>query len=252
MIEEIDALKERLDSLRPLPPEKASALASVFHARETEYIYESNAIEGNTLTLAETELVLSRGITVSGKPLKDHLEATNHQKALVHLKQLVASREEINARSLLDLHAIVLRGIDDAQVGRYRNVPVRIAGSHHVPPNPVKVPTLMDELFVWFSGHSGAVHAVHAAADLHLRLSQIHPFVDGNGRTCRLVMNLHLLRNGYPLTIIRSERNLRVDYYQALAESDRAEKPDAFRRFVEFRVHEALEEYLAVMEEAQG
>lgn len=213
MIEKIDTLKKRLDALRPLPPEKTKALASVFQAEETEYIYESNAIEGNTLTLAETELVLSKGITVSGKPLKDHLEATNHQKAMARLKNMVADQTPVNERAVLELHDLVLRGINDSYGGRYRDVPVRISGSRHVPPNPMKVHALMKELFAWFAEQAKRMHIVHAAAELHLRLSQIHPFVDGNGRTCRLVMNLHLLKHGYPLTIIRSENNLRVDYY---------------------------------------
>lgn len=251
MIEKIEQLKKRLDSLRPLSPEKTQALASVFHAEQTEYIYESNAIEGNTLTLAETELVLSKGITVSGKPLKDHLEATNHQKAMTRLKQMVTDRDPITERSILELHTLILRGINDAYAGRYRDVPVRIAGSRHVPPNPMKVPTLMAELFKHFPSQTRDEHVVHAAADLHLRLSQIHPFIDGNGRTCRLAMNLHLLQHGYPLTIIRSERNQRVEYYNALAEADHTQTPDAFRNFIEHRVHEALERYLQVMEEAQ-
>jgi Fic family protein len=252
VIEKIDELKRRLESLRPLPPAKTAALASVFQAEETEYIYESNAIEGNTLTLAETELVLSRGITVSGKPLKDHLEATNHKIALARLKQMVAQRAPLDQPALLDLHALILRGINDAYAGRYRDVPVRIAGSTHIPPNPLKVPPLMDELFEWFTRQAHTEHAVHAAADLHLRLSQIHPFVDGNGRACRLAMNLHLLQHGYPLTIIRSERNLRLDYYNALAACDQTQSPDPFRKFVELRAAEALEKYLAVMEQAQS
>ena len=251
MIESIEQLKRRLDALGTLPPEKVRALASVFHAEETEYIYESNAIEGNTLTLAETSLVLDKGITVSGKPLKDHLEATNHRKALSRLRQMVAERVTITERALLELHHLILAGIHDAFAGRYRDVPVRISGSRHVPPNPLKVPGLMGELFAWFAGHAATAHPVHAAADLHLRLSQIHPFVDGNGRTCRLAMNLHLLQQGYPLTILRSENNQRVDYYNALAASDFTDAPEAFRRFIEARVHQSLLNYLTVMEEAR-
>jgi len=251
MIDRIDDLKRRLDALRPLQPAKTQALASVFNAEQTEYIYESNAIEGNTLTLAETELVLSKGITVSGKPLEDHLEATNHQKAMARLKQMVADRQAMTESSLLELHGIILRSINDAYAGRYRDVPVRIAGSRHVPPNPVKVPDLMAELFDRFAHTAADLHPVHAAADLHLQLSQIHPFVDGNGRTCRLAMNLHLLQHGYPLTIIRSAQNQRVEYYNALAESDRIDSPAAFRPFIEGRVYEALEKYLAIMEQAQ-
>lgn len=251
MIDKIDALKKRLDALRPLPAAKVAALNSVFESQETEYIYESNAIEGNTLTLAETELVLRKGITVSGKPLKDHLEATNHQKALIQLKQMVTDRTRLDATAVLELHTLILRGINDTYAGRYRDVPVRIAGSRHIPPNPLKVPALMEELFAWFAHDAQDGHTIHTAADLHLRLSQIHPFVDGNGRTCRLAMNLHLLQHGYPLTIIHSENNQRVDYYNALANSDRSKTPDAFRAFVERRVCEAMEAYLAVMEEAQ-
>ena len=250
MIESIEQLKQRLDARRPLPPEKTRALASVFQAEETEYIFESNAIEGNTLTLAETGLVLEKGITVSGKPLKDHLEATNHRKALSRLRQMVAEREAVTERGLLELHHLILTGIHDAYAGRYRDVPVRIAGSRHVPPNPLKVPLLMRDLFTWFAGPAATLHPVHAAADLHLRLSQIHPFVDGNGRTCRLAMNLHLLQHGYPLTILRSENNQRVDYYNALAEADSTDNPDPFRRFIETRVHQSLVNYLAVLEEA--
>lgn len=250
MLGKIEKLKNRLDCLRPLPPQKIAALASVFQAEDTEYIYESNAIEGNTLTLAETELVLNKGLTVSGKPLKDHLEATNHKKALLRLKQMVADRAVLNEAALLELHALVLQGISDAYAGRYRDVPVRISGSKHVPPNSLKVPFLVREMFERFSALSEDEPVVHAAADLHLGLSQIHPFVDGNGRTCRLIMNLHLMRHGYPLTIIRSEKNKRVDYYNALAECDKTGSPEAFRRFVELRVYEALEKYLAVMGEA--
>ena len=247
MLSRILQLKLQLDNLRPLNPEQLIALASVFKAEETEYIYESNAIEGNTLTLAETELVLSRGLTVSGKPLKDHLEATNHKKALAVLKTMVANKTKMCETSLLKLHEVILNGINDHYAGRYRDVPVRISGSRHVPPNPLKVQELMHSLFDEEHEFSNQLHAVHQAADLHWRLSQIHPFVDGNGRTSRLAMNLVLMQAGYPITIIRSENNQRVDYYHALADSDVTGQPEAFRNFVELRVVEALERYLAVM-----
>jgi len=249
VIAAIDELKKRLDALRPLPPDKVAAMASVFHARETEYIYESNAMEGNTLTLAETELVLSRGLTVSGKPLKDHLEATNHREALTRMQQMVQQKIPLSETSLLELHAMILRGIHDAYAGRYRDVPVRIAGSRHIPPNPHKVPALMEDLFQGFSTQAEQLHPVHGAADLHWRISRIHPFIDGNGRACRLMMNLHLLANGYPLTVIRSEQNQRVDYYHALAASDQADSPDPLHHFIAARVHESLTSYLQIMEQ---
>ncbi|MEX2381051.1 MAG: Fic family protein [Opitutales bacterium] len=249
MIYQIDQLKARLDARRPLSPEQIRGLQTVFEAEETEYIYESNAIEGNTLTLPETELVLRKGITVSGKPLKDHLEATNHLKAFRFLKGLVEKKEAFSERVLLELHALILRGIEDEWAGRYRNVPVRIGGSRHVPPNPMKVPELMTDLFEWYVGAACSEHPVHVASDLHLRISQIHPFIDGNGRVARLVMNLHLMSHGYPLTIIHSEQNQRVEYYNVLSESDKSSSVEPFRRFIEERVIESLNRYLEVLNE---
>jgi Fic family protein len=243
---EIDALKAALDARRPLSPEQVRGLATVFEAEETEYIHESNAIEGNTLTLAETEVVIRRGLTVAGKPLKDHLEAKNHLEAFHLLQRLVSQQMPLDESVLLQLHAVILRGIEDEWAGRYRNVGVRISGSRHVPPNPLKVPTLMEELFAWYPTQT-SIHPVELAADLHLRLAQIHPFIDGNGRVCRLVMNLHLMQRGYPLTIIRAANTQRAEYYQALANSDESSDPAAFRTFIAARVLESLQRYTEVL-----
>jgi Fic family protein len=247
---EIDALKSRLDARRPLSPEQVRGLATVFEAEETDYIHESNAIEGNTLTLAETEVVIRRGLTVHGKPLKDHLEAKNHLSAFQLLRQLVADQTAFSENVLLQLHALILRSIEDEWAGRYRTVPVRISGSRHIPPNPIKVPDLMANLFSWY-GSAPAVpagHPVEIAADLHLRLAQVHPFIDGNGRVCRLAMNLHLMQRGFPLTIIRAANTQRAAYYHALAAADVSGTPAAFRAFVAERVLESLHRY----EEALG
>lgn len=244
---EIDALKARLDARRPLSPEQVRGLATVFEAEETDYIHESNAIEGNTLTLAETEVVIRRGLTVHGKPLKDHLEAKNHLSAFQLLRRLVADQTACTETMLLQLHTHILRSIEDEWAGRYRTVPVRISGSRHLPPNPVKVPDLMAALFAWY-GTTTDGHPVEIAADLHLRLAQVHPFIDGNGRVCRLAMNLHLMQRGFPLTIIRAANTQRVAYYHALAAADESGVPDAFRAFVAERVLESLQRY----EEALG
>lgn len=243
---EIDALKASLDALRPLSREQVHGLATVFEAEETEYIHESNAIEGNTLTLAETEVVIRRGLTVAGKPLKDHLEAKNHLDAFHLLQRLVSEQMLFDEAVLLQLHAVILRGIEDEWAGRYRNVGVRISGSRHVPPNPVKVPTLMEELFAWYPTQT-LLHPVELAADLHLKLAQIHPFIDGNGRVCRLVMNLHLMQHGYPLTIIRAANTQRAEYYQALSDSDQSSDSAAFRAFIAARVLESLQRYTEVL-----
>ena len=160
-----------------------------------ELTYTSNAIEGNTLTLAETEVVIRRGLTVHGKPLKDHLEARNHLIAFQFLRQLVAAQTALSEKTLLQLHALILRGIEDEWAGRYRTVSVRISGSHHIPPNPLKVPDLMTALFTWY-GSKPEGHPVEIAADLHLRLAQVHPFIDGNKRTAYVALEFFLALNG--------------------------------------------------------
>ncbi|MSU66883.1 MAG: Fic family protein [Opitutus sp.] len=198
-------------------------------------------IEGNTLTLAETEIVIRRGLTGAGKPLKDHLVAFRL------LQRLVAARTLFTESVLLQLHTLILHGIEDEWAGRYRPVPVRIAGSRHIPPNPLKVPDLMAGLFAWYRAPA-AGHPVEVAADLHLLLAQVHPFIDGNGRVCRLALNLHLLQHGFPLTTIRAAREQRAAYYHALAPADESGQPAAFRAFVAERVLESLRRY----EEALG
>lgn len=243
---EIDALKARLDARRPLSPEQVRGLATVFEAEETDYIHESNAIEGNTLTLAETEVVIRRGLTVHGKPLKDHLEAKNHLAAFQLLRHLVADQTVFSEKILLQLHALILRAIEDEWAGRYRTVPVRISGSRHIPPNPVRVPDLMGDLFAWYHA-SPAGHPVEIAADLHLRLAQVHPFIDGNGRVCRLAMNLHLMQQGFPLTIIRAASTQRAAYYHALSAADESGSPATFRAFIAERVLESLHRYEAAL-----
>ena len=242
LLAEIDTLKALLDARRPLSSEALRGLSTVFEAEETDYIHETNAIEGNTLTLAETEVVIRKGLTVHGKPLKDHLEAKNQLEAFQLLQKFVSEKKQLTESTLLQFHSIILRGIEDEWAGRYRNVGVRISGARHIPPNPLKVPSMMEELFAWYAGTKES-HDVDVAADLHLRLSQIHPFIDGNGRICRLVMNLHLMQSGYPLTIIRAANVQRAEYYHALATADESGDPASFRSFIASRVLESLQRY---------
>jgi Fic family protein len=173
-----------------------------------ELTYTSNAIEGNTLTRRETAAVIEDGITVGGKSLREHLEAVNHAQALEAVRSLSKGKPgKLAQRDLLGIHGLILKGIDDTNAGRYRNVPVRISGSTVVLPNPLKVPELMNDFFTWLTGKQTA-HPVAFAGEAHYRLVTIHPFVDGNGRTARLLMNLLLLMNGYRPAIIRKrDRN---------------------------------------------
>ena len=187
--------KQELDGFRPLPPALVRNLDDWFRV---ELTFTSNAIEGNTLTRAETALVVEKGLTVGGKSLREHLEAANHAKALDFVHSLVSKApSEITAKDVLSIHEMILKGIDDDSAGFYRSVPVRISGSAVIMPNPRKVPDLMDAFQDWLTAPHD-LHPVAFAAEAHYRLVTIHPFTDGNGRTARLLMNLLLMHAGLP------------------------------------------------------
>jgi Fic family protein len=216
LFSEIDSLKATLDQHRPLDH------AIVRNLREdliVRWTYHSNAIEGNTLTLRETKVALE-GITVGGKPLKDHLEAVNHRDAILMLEEFVEKGGPLTEWTIKSLHQLILRGIDDDNAGRYRTVNVRIAGASHLPPDQVVVPELMERFIAWYRDEAMALHPVERAARVHSDFVRIHPFVDGNGRTSRLLMNLELLKAGYPAAVLPVER--RLAYYEAL-EADHAQ-----------------------------
>jgi len=230
---------QRLTALRPLSPESVASLAAAWDVR---MVHESNAIEGNSLTLRETELVLSKGVTVSGKPLKDHLEVVNLAKALDHLKSLARPEASLTERDLLDLHRIILTRVDDDSAGSYRTGAVRIAGATHIPPNPIKVPDLMEQLFA----ESAAIaDPVERAAKLHHGIASIHPFTDGNGRTARLAMNFVLIAAGYPPVSIATEQ--RQAYYQALEAADQGDFP-TWQSFIQQQLEHELDHYLEALQ----
>lgn len=205
----IDANKATLDAARPLP---THTVASLREKLMLELTYHSNAIEGNTLTLRETKVVLE-GITVGGKSLREHLEATNHRDAILYVEEIVAKREALTEWQIRNLHSLVLKSIDPEQAGRYRQENVVIAGASTTPPDFMHVAAEMAGLIDWY-GHSADLHPVARAAQLHTRFVKIHPFIDGNGRTGRLLLNFELMRVGYPPAIIRKED--RLAYYDAL------------------------------------
>lgn len=222
--------KNKLDSYRPLPADLVKNLEQWFIV---ELTYTSNAIEGNTLTRKETAVVVEKGLTVSGKSLVEHLEAANHASALQKILKLAEGRtKDLTEQAILYIHETILRGIDDSNAGRYRSIAVRISGSRVVLPNPVKIPDLMTRFTHEITG-ARKLHPVELAAEAHYQLVTIHPFVDGNGRTARLLMNLILMQNGYPPALIRKRDRLRYinsleqaqlggskeDYYKIIAEA---------------------------------
>lgn len=232
---------QRVAALRPLSPESVASLAAAWDVR---MVHESNAIEGNSLTLRETELVLSKGVTVSGKPLKDHLEAVNLAKAWERVKALAKPDAVLTEGDLLDLHRIVLTRLEDDFAGSYRTGAVRIAGSSHVPPNPVKVPDLMEELFAELQA---ITDPVERAAKLHHGIARIHPFTDGNGRAARLAMNFVLLAAGYPPISIPTD--LRQAYYNALEAADAGDFR-TWQNFLTGQLDHELDEWLSALEPA--
>ena len=168
---------------------------------KTELAYTSNAIEGNTLTRKETQLVIEENLTSSSKPLRNYIEAVNHAKAFNKILELIENNEPINEKEVLDIHRIILTGLDDINAGFYRNCRVRISGSNSILPNPLKVPELMTDFYEWLedSLENEPLTAIMA----HLKFVSIHPFTDGNGRTARLLMNAILLQYGYVPIIVR-------------------------------------------------
>ena len=234
----IDAMKARLDVCRPLTG------AQVQLALDIEYTYESNRIEGNTLTLRETDLVINKGLTVSGKSMREHMEAINHYEAILYIRDLATRQIALNEREIRNIHALVLRGIDRDNAGKYRSVPVLISGSRHTPPQPWQVPKLMEEFGLWLEGEAPALHPVLWAAEAHERLVTIHPFIDGNGRCARLVMNLILFARGYPLANIPGDTDSRMSYCGALEKSNLAADKRDFLMLIASQVLQSCETLL--------
>ena len=203
--------KKILDKHRPFDAALVKNLEEWFRI---ELTYTSNAIEGNTLSRAETALVVEKGLTIGGKSITEHLEATNHAAALDFVKEQIKRKpSELKEKDVLKIHEIILSRINKEDAGLYRRVPVRISGSAVVLPNPKKVQDLMDEFFLWLKKET-KLHAVELAAEAHYRFVTIHPFIDGNGRTGRLLMNMILMMKGFPPAIVR--KNDRLAYIKSL------------------------------------
>ena len=245
MLKEADVLKEQLLALRPLPEE---ALKKIQDALDIEYTYESNRIEGNTLTLQETALIVNEGVTISGKSMREHLEAINHTEAISYIKDIAKQDIEISERTIKEIHALILHGIDRENAGRYRTVPVMISGSTHIPSQPYLIAKQMEDFMLRFKQmQKEKVHPVLIAAYLHDELVRIHPFIDGNGRTSRLLMNLYLLRHGYVIITLKGSNDAKVNYYKALEKSHTEQLPEDFQKLVIEAEIMALQKYLSIM-----
>lgn len=246
-------LKNRLDKYRPLPPETMEILDKKF---KIDWTYNSNAIEGNTMTLQETAFFLQEGLTSKGKTLKDYLEAGNHAEAIEFLKEIVKNNREITESLIKELHALLLKSIDYIWVGprenrtkkriypgRYKTQPnhvITVDGTIHHYCDPVRVPEEMEKLITFINKNLENYHPVELAAKVHYRLVSIHPFDDGNGRVSRLVMNLIVMRAGYPPIVVKNET--REDYYLALRKADKGDMKNLLSLF-----HDEMANSLGIM-----
>ncbi len=240
------SLETNLKKLNLLRPISTSMLLKLKERFEVEMTYNSNAIEGNSLTLKETYWVVQEGLTVKGKPLKDALEAKNHKEALDFLYEIVEQDSHVtfSERTIRELHSLIIQDIDRDKAGRYRTIEVFISGTEHKPPLPTEVPMKMNELVLWAHDNEGKMNVIEFATILHHKFVHIHPFEDGNGRTGRLLMNIFLLRHGFPIGII--QKTDRHRYYQALRLAD-AGKYAMLVRLVAQAVLRSLHSYLDVL-----
>jgi Fic family protein len=236
-------LTHSLAELNRHRPLKASILKKLREQFTVEMTYHSNAIEGNRLTLKETLLVLREGVTIKGKNLQEHLEAKNHEVAMNFLFEVINSKKRLTLSHHLirQLHQLVVKDTESKIAGTYRNTDVQILGSKHRPPSGYQVQEKMTKFFEWMLKNKHNYHPVEFAALAHHRFVAIHPFEDGNGRTGRLLMNLLLMREGYPIAII--QKNDRSKYYHALDEAD-SDETQAIIRIVAQAVERTLNIYL--------
>ena len=212
------------------------------------YPYESNRIEGNTLTLQETDLVVREGLTIAGKSMREHLEAINHFEAVAYIRDIAQQAEPLTLSTLLSLHALVLRSIDSANAGKWRECQVIISGSEHTPPPFFQLPALMEQfLATLHQRETAGEHPLLLAAYLHEELVRIHPFVDGNGRTARLLANLYLLRHGFLIVNIKGSPENRAAYYQSLEMSHHPDHREAFAQFFVQAACDALQQHLRLI-----
>jgi Fic family protein len=242
IFEKIDDLLEQLNNSRPLTQGELERLRDEFLI---DFTYNSNAIEGNTLTLQETALIINEGITIAQKPLKDHLEVIGHKEAYFYIEELVKQKIPLSEKVIKDIHSIVL--MDKPQdKGVYRRVPVRIMGAVHEPPQPYLVPVQIEQLILEYEEMKKTMHPIERVALFHLKFEGIRPFIDGNGRTGRLLLNLELMKERYPAINVKfADRRRYYDCITAYHESNG--NPEAMVQMVATYVYETLERYLAIL-----
>ena len=237
----LDELKLKLDSFRPLD---LSIVKNLHEDLVLRWTYHSNAIEGNTLTLKETKVALE-GITIGGKTLREHFEAINHKDAILFMEDLAQKEDKLSEYSIKQIHSLILKNIDDENKGKYRTTNVIISGAEHKPPQSFEVQSQMQEFIKKYNENITKLHPIELASFIHIEFVKIHPFIDGNGRTSRLLMNLELIKAGFPPVVIELED--RLEYYKTL---DIAHTENDYKPFLELMkkvVEKSFEPYFYVL-----
>ncbi len=243
LLDRASQLQKKWEDLKPLNKIQLEKMREYFMLN---YTFESNLIEGNTLTLQETHLVVNKGLTISGKSMKEHLEAVNHYEAIDFIMELVKNKEPFTQRILKEIHYLILKGIDRGNAGVYRKVPVLISGSAHKPPQPYLIDKQMEDIFVFYNSNKNKMHPVLLASEMHQKVVTVHPFIDGNGRTCRLIMNLILLQNGYTIANLKGNDTSRLNYYKALENIQTKHSAEDFHSLIINTTIESLQEHIAL------
>jgi len=237
---EIDDLKKEIDSYRPFNKQLLNELQQFYRIGFT---YSSNALEGNSLTESETKVIIEDGLTIGGKTIREHSEVLGHSEAYTYLNTLTKN-SIITESNILELHRLFYYRIDAKKAGKYRKQQVYISGTDYLPPKYKEIPGLMKEFVLSISELKETLHPVALAAKLHERIATIHPFVDGNGRTARLVMNLFLLQKGYPIIIIPPI--LRNDYIASIRLANTG-NTEPFFNFISYVEYESSKDYLRLL-----
>jgi Fic family protein len=238
----IDSLKESIDKHRPFSKRLANSLREKLIV---EWTYNSNAIEGNTLTLSETKVVLE-GLTIGGKSMIEHLETINHREAIFFIEELISNKEPLSEWNIKNIHALILKEIDNTNAGKYRSENVVISGAEHIPPKHYEIGDLMQKLIAEYQSEWEGFHPVVRATLLHGEFVKIHPFIDGNGRTSRLLLNFELMKNGYPPIIIKNAERAR--YYDVLDLAHTTMNYQPFVKLVSELVIESAKLWLSVLD----
>lgn len=235
-------LEEKLQLLNSKKPFSKNTLKSLHENLILEWTYNSNAIEGNTLTLQETKVVME-GITVGGKSLREHFEVINHREAIAYIEEIVKNNESLTEWQIKNIHNLILKNIDIDNAGRYRTENVIISGAKHIPPNFLNLDEEMKNLVKWYNEDTS--HPIEKSAKLHSIFVKIHPFIDGNGRTARLLLNFELMKSGYLPVVIKKEN--RLDYYVALDKSHTTGDYTDFIKIIEQLEIEMIDFYLKLV-----